>query len=181
MDIFLVYFNKLLVGKTFIYKIERLNVKQRSSRWDSSLSRLIWIYAVCKSLILSPMTVKELRVNVGFKGTGYTYKGDNCKKCFCPFWKGSIQGEQILSFKCRPLYRRDMMCRKGNRKSQKLCPMWKWQKIHQMYQVPLNSLSWEDSSKFKWSILVTLQNVLISVHFITFSYVIIKYILIYIK
>ena len=34
--------------------------KQRRSRWDVSMSRLFWIYAVCKSLLLSPMAVKEL-------------------------------------------------------------------------------------------------------------------------
>ena len=51
------YFNKLSFGKTFICKVERLNVKQRRSR---SMSRLIWIYAVCKSILLSPVAVKEL-------------------------------------------------------------------------------------------------------------------------
>ena len=45
----LFYFNKLSFGKTFICKVEGLNVKQRRSRWDGSLSRLIWIYVVCKS------------------------------------------------------------------------------------------------------------------------------------
>ena len=54
------YLNKLSFGKTFICKVERLNVKQRRSRWDGSMSRLIWIYAVCKSLLLSPVAVKEL-------------------------------------------------------------------------------------------------------------------------
>ena len=53
------YFNKLSFGKTYICKVERLNVKQRRSRWDGSLSHLIWIYAVCKSLLLSPVAVKE--------------------------------------------------------------------------------------------------------------------------
>ena len=57
---FVFYFNKLSLGKTFICKTDRLNVKQRRSRWDGSLSRLIWIYAVCKSLLLSPVAVKEL-------------------------------------------------------------------------------------------------------------------------
>ena len=47
-------------GKMFICKVERLNVKQRRSRWDGSLSRLIWIYAVCKCLLLSPVALKEL-------------------------------------------------------------------------------------------------------------------------
>ena len=56
---FFFYFNKLLFWKTFICKVERLNVKQRRSRWDGSLSRLIWIYAVCKSLSLC-LAVKEL-------------------------------------------------------------------------------------------------------------------------
>ena len=55
---FYYYFNKLSFGKTFICKFERLNVKQRRS----SLSRLIWIYAVCKSLLLLPVAVKELMI-----------------------------------------------------------------------------------------------------------------------
>ena len=57
----LFYCSKLLLGKLFIC-IDRLNVKQHRSRWDGSLSRLIWIYAVCKSLLLSPVAVKELRI-----------------------------------------------------------------------------------------------------------------------
>ena len=61
----LFYFDKLSLGKTLIYKVDRLNVKQRRSRWDGSLSCLIWIYAVCKSLLLSSVAVKELNnVNV---------------------------------------------------------------------------------------------------------------------
>ena len=28
--------------------------------WTSNMSRLIWIYAVCKSLLLSPVAVKQL-------------------------------------------------------------------------------------------------------------------------
>ena len=47
------------LGKAFICKVDRLNVKQSRSRWDGSLSRLIWIYAVCKSLLLSPVAVKD--------------------------------------------------------------------------------------------------------------------------
>ena len=54
------YFNKLSFGKMSICKVERLNVKQRRSRWDGSLNRLIWIYAVCKSLLLSPPTKKPI-------------------------------------------------------------------------------------------------------------------------
>ena len=57
---FVFNFVKLSPGKTFICKVERLNVKQRRSRWDGSMSRLIWIYAVCKSLLWSPVAVKEL-------------------------------------------------------------------------------------------------------------------------
>ena len=60
---FFFYFHKLWLGKTFICKVERLNVKQHRSRWDGSLSRLIWIYAVCKSLLLSPVAVKELNLS----------------------------------------------------------------------------------------------------------------------
>ena len=56
----LFYLNKLTFGKKFICKVERLNVKQYRSRWDGSLSRLIWTYTVCKSLLLLPVTVKEL-------------------------------------------------------------------------------------------------------------------------
>ena len=57
-------FNKLSLGKTFIYKVDRLDVKQQRSR----LSRLIWIYSVCKSLSLSPVAVKELRKANAFSG-----------------------------------------------------------------------------------------------------------------
>ena len=63
----LFYFNKLTFGKTFICEIERLNVKQRRSRWDGSMSCLIWIYAVCKSLLLSPVAVKELLICCKFQ------------------------------------------------------------------------------------------------------------------
>ena len=38
------------------------------------MSRLIWIYAVCKSLLLSPVVVKELR------GNKYTFKGGSSVK-----------------------------------------------------------------------------------------------------
>ena len=41
-------FFKLALGKTFICKVERLHVKQRRFRWDGSMSRLIWIYAICE-------------------------------------------------------------------------------------------------------------------------------------
>ena len=54
------YFNKLWFGKMFICKVDRLNVKQRRSRWNGALSHLIWIYAVCKSILLLPVAVKEL-------------------------------------------------------------------------------------------------------------------------
>ena len=37
------------------------------------MSRLIWIYSVCKSLLLSPVAVKELS-KVRFGSTGYNYK-----------------------------------------------------------------------------------------------------------
>ena len=56
------FFNKPSLGKTFICKVERLNVKQRRSRWDGSLSLLFWSYAVCKSLLLLPVAVKELTI-----------------------------------------------------------------------------------------------------------------------
>ena len=59
------YFYKLPLGKTFICKVDRLKVKQRRSRWDGSLSRLIWIYAVCKRLLLSPAALKELSIVLG--------------------------------------------------------------------------------------------------------------------
>ena len=54
------YFNKLSLGKKYICKVDRLNIKQRRSRWDGSMSRLIWIYVVCKSLLLSPVAMKKL-------------------------------------------------------------------------------------------------------------------------
>ena len=54
----LFYFNILSFGTIFICKVERLNVKQRRSRW----SHLIWIYAVCKSLL----AVKEFKKIIGW-------------------------------------------------------------------------------------------------------------------
>ena len=63
------YFNKLSLGKTFICKVERLNVKQRRFRWDGSMSRLIWIYVVCKSQSWSPVAVKELNERSNDLGT----------------------------------------------------------------------------------------------------------------
>ena len=69
------YFNKLSLGKTFICKVERLNVKQRRSR----LSRLIWIYVVCKSLLLPPVAVKELKEqDIIIKSHAYLYSSGIC-------------------------------------------------------------------------------------------------------
>ena len=59
----LFYFNKLSLGKTFICEVQRLNVKQRRFRQDGSVSSLIWIYAVCKSLFLSCVAMKELNIS----------------------------------------------------------------------------------------------------------------------
>ena len=39
------YFNKLSFGKTFICKVERLNVKQHRSRWDGSMSPMLFAKA----------------------------------------------------------------------------------------------------------------------------------------
>ena len=71
----LFYFNTLWLGKSFICKVEKLNVKQRRSRFDGLLSGLIWIYIVCKSILLSPVVVKELKglfkaAKVGLSGMG---------------------------------------------------------------------------------------------------------------
>ena len=52
---FFFYFNILSFGKTFICEDERLN--SNSVDPDETAH---WIYAVCKSLLLSPMAVKEL-------------------------------------------------------------------------------------------------------------------------
>ena len=41
-------------------KVERLNVNSVDLDETAHMSRLIWIYAVCKSLLLSPVTVREL-------------------------------------------------------------------------------------------------------------------------
>ena len=43
------YFYKLSIGKTFICKVERLNVKQRRSRWDGSLLFAKAIIVACGS------------------------------------------------------------------------------------------------------------------------------------
>ena len=48
---FFFFFNKLSLRKKFIREVERLNVKQRRSRND-----------VCKSLLLSPVAMKELSI-----------------------------------------------------------------------------------------------------------------------
>ena len=50
----------LYIKLKFIHKVERLNVKQRRSSETAHMSRLIWIYVLCKSLLLSPVAVKEL-------------------------------------------------------------------------------------------------------------------------
>ena len=47
---FVFFFNKLSIGKKVIYKADKLNV---------IMNRLIWIYVICKSLLLSPTAVKE--------------------------------------------------------------------------------------------------------------------------
>ena len=58
---FVVCFFILTNYRLYICKVERLTVQQGRSRWDGSLSRLIWIYAVCKSQLLSPVAVKEIK------------------------------------------------------------------------------------------------------------------------
>ena len=45
--------------------------------------------------------------------------------------------EQILSLSNRLLFRKNWVCRKTNRKSQKLCPLYKWWKICLLYPVTL--------------------------------------------
>ena len=54
----LFFFNKLSLEKKFIRKVERLNVKSVDPDDTAHMSRLIWIYAVCKSLLLSPVAAK---------------------------------------------------------------------------------------------------------------------------
>ena len=68
------YFNKLSFGKTFICKVERLNVKQRRSRWDGSLSRLFWIYAVCKSYYYRLWQWKSYKEKNLPNGANYFFK-----------------------------------------------------------------------------------------------------------
>ena len=95
------YFNKSL-GKTFICKVVRLNVKQRRSRWDGLLSRLIWIYAVCKSLLSSPVAVKELSSNPVETGTfiskiKFTLYLDNALCLIDSYGQENIQQEVAIS------------------------------------------------------------------------------------
>ena len=53
-----------------------------------------------------------IKINSAPSEKGSTWKG---KKCYP--W------EQILYFQSRPFFRRDFVCRKVNRKSQKLSPL----------------------------------------------------------
>ena len=55
----LFFFNKLSLEKKFIRKVERLNVSVDPDE-TAYMSCLIWIYAVCKNLLISPVAVKEL-------------------------------------------------------------------------------------------------------------------------
>ena len=59
LDICGFFFNKLSLEKKILRKVERLNVKPSVNPDETvHMSRLIWIYAVCTSLLLSPMAVK---------------------------------------------------------------------------------------------------------------------------
>ena len=60
----------------------KLTVKQRRSRWDGSLSSLIWIYAVCESLLWSPVALKELNPNFAFNTLFVRYCTSNMLTTF---------------------------------------------------------------------------------------------------
>ena len=48
---FFFFFNKLSLEKNFKREVERLNVKSVDHYDTGHMSRLIWIYAVCKSIL----------------------------------------------------------------------------------------------------------------------------------
>ena len=143
------YFNKLSFRKTFICKLERLTVKQRISTWDGSLSRLIWIYAVCKSLLLSTVAVKELR-GLNTLGTFFClFVRELFFFTFCllectqiPFWKGvyskrkefAPSGSKVFPFTADPLS-------EGDKTNQKLPPL-KVSRFPFIYILKVLSLSW---------------------------------------
>ena len=56
----LLFLYKLSIGKKFICKVERLNVKQRRSWWDGSLSGS----TLFASLFLSPVAMLMLRIHL---------------------------------------------------------------------------------------------------------------------
>ena len=64
---FFFFFFKLSLKKTFMSKVERLNSNSVDPDETAHMSRLIWIYAVYKSLLLSPMAVKELNIFISIK------------------------------------------------------------------------------------------------------------------
>ena len=66
-------------------------------------------------------------VSIPSKMYGYIFRGDNLVKMFLPpLEKGSTPWKKILSFiKVDPFSRRDLVCRRANRKSQNLSPLYK--------------------------------------------------------
>ena len=84
-------------------------------------------YPCLEQISMVSKTFKPLKfdcilfVNFEFKGNGYTFKLDNsCQTCFVPFWKWFFSKNSFLLEKT--FFRRGLMCRKTNRKSQKLSP-----------------------------------------------------------
>ena len=55
------FLNKLSLEKKFTRKVERLNVNSVDPDETAHMSRLIWIYAVSKSLLSLPVALKELK------------------------------------------------------------------------------------------------------------------------
>ena len=95
----------------------------------------------CSLVLPKQLNTTEMCVQY-IKENEYTFRGDNSVKIVLSpnkkelTLKGKILllQEQFLSFKSRHLLRRDLMCRKTNRKSQKLCPLFK-KKLTEIYGV----------------------------------------------
>ena len=64
----LFFFNSLSLEKKFIRKVE---IRELSNTVDPDMNRLIWICAVCKSLLLSPVVVKVKKITLLFDFTCY--------------------------------------------------------------------------------------------------------------
>ena len=63
----LFFLSKLSLENKFIRKVERLMSNSVDPNETAHMSRLIWTYVVCKSLLLSPAAVKVFKIHSKFR------------------------------------------------------------------------------------------------------------------